>query len=121
MLLKLNDDYAVVMGTAAKISTKNVGSKGTSITNFSVMYHYDKETEERQYLNCIAWKDLSSKYLNRLDKGDMVLCIGRMEKDDYWSERNGKDEFKMTVEFAQVQTLYEDSFDVDEELDLSKI
>ena len=43
-----------------------------------------------------------------------------MEKDDYWSERNGKDEYKITVEWANVQEQF-DGDDVDEELDLNDI
>lgn len=118
---RLENDYAIVIGAAANVKSQAVGKKNTPITTFSVQYAYDKETEKGEYLNCVAWKDLSSNYLNRLDRGDMILCIGKLERDEYWSERNQKDEFKMTVEFAQVQQMFEDSFDSDEDLDLANI
>lgn len=118
---KIGDDYAIVIGNATNVVSKTVGSKNTPISTFSVQYGYDKESETNLYLNCTAWKDLSSKYLNRLDRGDTILCIGKLEKDEYWSERNHKDEFRMIVEFAQVQTQFEDTFEDSDDFDLGKL
>ena len=115
-LLKIGN-YALCWGLAANI--KNTITKtGKSVTQFSIQY--GKEGETKLYQNCTAWNDLSRKYLNRLDKGDYLLVVGRLDKDDYWSERNGKDEFKLNVEWANVQDSF-DSDDVDEELDLNDI
>lgn len=110
-------NYAICWGSAANI--KNALTKtGKSVTSFSIQY--GKEGDNKLYQNCNAWGDLSRKYLNRLDRGDTVLVIGRMEKDDYWSEKNGTDEFKLIVEWANVQEQF-DGDDVDEELDLNDI
>jgi single-stranded DNA-binding protein len=110
-------EYALCWGGAVNIKN-SIMKTGKSVTQFSIQYGKDGDT--KLYQNCTAWNDLSRKYLNRLDKGDLVLVVGRMEKDDYWSERNGKDEYKLNVEWASVQDSF-DSDDVDEELDLSDL
>ena len=116
-LLKFGD-YAVVWGNAVNINNTITKGKGTNVTTFSVQYGKDGDT--KLYQNCIAWADLSKKYFNRLDKGDLILVIGRLVKDDYWSERNGKDEYKLVVEYGHVQELF-DSGDIEDELDLNDI
>ena len=110
--------YALCLGKAANIQNKYTTGKNIPYTTFSIMY--EKDGEEKLYQNCVAWGDLSKKYLNRLDKGDTVLVFGTLDKDNYWSERNGKDEYKLTVAFAAVQELFNGD-DVDEELDLSDL
>ena len=121
MFYRLGDDHAVVIGSATNIVSKRVGQKNRPITTFSVAYSYNRETDEKQYLNCTAWNDLSDKYLNRLDRGDIVMCFGTLEKDEYWSERNKKDEFRLIVEFAMVQPMFEDSFETGDDIDLSEL
>lgn len=110
--------YALCLGQAANVKTGYTKGKNKPYTSFSIMY--EKDGDEKLYQNCVAWGDLSKKYLNRLDKGDTVLVFGTLEKDDYWSERNGTDEYKLTVSFAAVQELFNDD-DVDEDLDLSDL
>lgn len=115
-LLKFGNS-AICWGAATNIKNQ-ITKTGKSVTAFSIQY--GKDGDNKLYQNCNAWGDLSRKYLNRLDRGDYVLVIGRMEKDDYWSEKKGVDEYKLIVEFANVQDLF-DGDDVDEELDLNDI
>lgn len=115
MGLLIFKNYALCWGGATNIKNQ-ITKSGKSVTSFSIQY--GKEGENKLYQNCNAWGDLSRKYLNRLDRGDTVLVIGRMEKDDYWSEKKGSDEFKLIVEWANVQEQF-DGDDVDEELDLN--
>ena len=115
MGLLIFKNYALCWGSATNIKTQ-ITKSGKSVTAFSIQY--GKDGDNKLYQNCNAWGDLSRKYLNRLDRGDTVLAIGRMEKDDYWSEKKGTDEFKLIVEWANVQEQF-DGDDVDEELDLN--
>lgn len=109
--------HAECWGNAANIKTQ-ITKTGKSVTTFSIQY--GKNGDNKLYQNCVAWGDLSRKFLNRLEKGDLVAVKGFIEKDDYWSERKGTDEYKIIVEIAYVQELY-DSDDIDEELDLNDI
>lgn len=115
-LLKFGD-YAICWGNAANVKNQ-ITKSGKSVTSFSVVY--GRDGDNKLFQNCNAWGNLSRKYLNRLDKNDILIVAGRLEKDDYWSERNGKDEYKIIVEWANVQEQF-DGDDVDEELDLNDI
>lgn len=109
--------YAICWGNAVNIKN-SITKTGKHVTSFSI--NYGKVGSDNLFQNCTAWNDISRLYLNRLDKGDMVIVVGRMEKDDYWSERNGTDEYRLTVEWANVQEQFSND-DVDEELDLSEL
>lgn len=109
--------HADCYGNATNIKNQ-ITKSGKSVTSFSIQYGRNGDT--KLFQNCVAWGNLSRKYLNRLDKGDVVCVKGYMEKDDYWSERNDKDEYKLVVEWANVQDQF-DGDDVDEELDLNDI
>lgn len=115
-LLKIGD-YAICWGNAANIKNQ-ITKSGKAVTSFSIQY--GKDGDNKLFQNCNAWGNMSRKYLNRLDKHDSLIVVGRLEKDDYWSERNGKDEYKLIVEWANVQEQF-DGDDVDEELDLNDI
>lgn len=117
MALIINGNDAVCWGFATNIKT-TITRSGRSVTQFSVQY--GKEDEEKLYQNCVAWNDLSRCYLNRLDRGDYLIVCGRLERNKYWSEKKGHDEFDIIVEWANVQDKF-DGDDVDEEIDLSDL
>lgn len=48
-----------------------------------------------------AWDELAN-YANNLDKGDVVYVEGECKRDDYLSEKNGKDEFQITAQILQI-------------------
>lgn len=101
--------WAIVWGQATNIKNRYT-KKGKEFTTFSVAYDKD-ENDKSIYMNCNAWQKLSSDYVCRFEKGDNVVIFGTMIKDDYWSERNGKDEWKMNAEIAVAQTYFEDAMD----------
>ena len=108
-------DTAFCWGSATNIKNQ-VTKTGKPVTSFSIQY--GRDGDNKLYLNCNAWGNLSGKYLNRLERGDIIMVAGRMEKDDFWSEKKGVDEYKLIVEWAKDQDLF-DGDDVDEELDLT--
>ena len=117
-------DYAIIWGKATNIKNDKTKNKGVPFTSFSIAYDKVKgeEGEEDKYLyfNALAWTDISKKYLNRLERGDIVFVTGKLEKDTYWSEKHGQDEFKLIVDFAATQSYFEDDDSFDD-FDLSSV
>lgn len=114
---------APIFATGAVTNLKNLKTnKGKAYTTFSLLY--GKTESEKFYINCQVWDNqnmnLSSDYANRLERGDNVLCAGRLIEDTYWTEKKGETQYVFVVEWISAQPLFDDGEDADD-VDLSDI
>ena len=99
--------WAIAWGQAANVKNRYT-KNGKEYTTFAVAYDFDKEENKAVYLGCTAWNKLSSEYVSRFEKGDMVVVMGVLTKSDYWTEKNGKDTEQMTVDLPIAQMYFDD-------------
>lgn len=96
---KLMDGSFMVCGYVPKdAEMKLVGQNNSSKTTFSVKASEvvrPDGSKEAHWTNCVAWHD-NARACASLKKGDYVLCVGRMESNEY----NGKTYKNLVVEFA---------------------
>lgn len=59
---------------------------------------------ETTYLNFVAFKKLAD-YCRNLEKRDTIFFAGKMEVDEYWTERNqsGDTQYRVSLDFCTVQ------------------
>lgn len=85
MQVKLSDNTCIVQGTCTKGAETFIrGEKNIHITQFSLAVGKRKDTTTI-FANCKAFGRLADK-ISGIQKGDSVLCIGRVESREY----NGK-------------------------------
>ena len=99
--------YVTVWGQTGEPKTTKTAT-GKTVTSFSIAYDYDRDAEETKYIKCTAWQKLAEQYASLLDKHDPVRVWGIVKKDNYWSERNQKDEFYIQVEQLSAQEFHGD-------------
>lgn len=79
---------------------------GKRVTNFSISYASQKKSDgsgwENQYINCSAWGDLAD-YATCLEKGDLIMLAGRLDKDKYRSEKKGEEVMMIVCDMIVVQ------------------
>ena len=80
---KLGSCFGVV-GSVAKPPEAKTTKNGKAFCSFSVYAgKYDDGTNH--YVNCRAWQPIAGLCMD-LDKGDPIMCVGRMDENEY----NGK-------------------------------
>lgn len=85
MQAKLSDNTCIVQGTCTKGAETFIrGEKNIHITQFSLAVGKRKDTTTI-FVNCKAFGRLADR-ISGIQKGDSVLCIGRVESREY----NGK-------------------------------
>lgn len=78
---------------------KTVGKNETPVCTFLLQSDSKKDGSKKTYDNfsvCV-WGD-DSAYASQLEKGDEIYIVGECKRDEYWSNRNGKDEFTINAE-----------------------
>lgn len=87
MYSKLQDGSFMISGFVAKDAEMKTSQNGKTYTRWSVKVgtkpsQNPNERGEAIWTNCIAWHDLA-RYAANIKKGDNVLCVGRLETNDY--------------------------------------
>jgi single-stranded DNA-binding protein len=78
---------------------KTVGKNETPVCTFLLQSDTKKSGNVKEYDNfsvCV-WGD-DSAYASQLEKGDEIYIVGECKRDDYWSNRNNKEEFQINAE-----------------------
>lgn len=80
-------------------SFKTVGKNDTNVCTFLLQSDTQKNGQTKTYdsYSVSVWGD-DAVYASQLEKGDEIFIVGECKKDEYWSKRNGKDEFGITSE-----------------------
>ena len=98
MWSKLSDKQSfMVAGYVARDAEMKTTQTGKTLTTWSVAAAKTKKedgTFETMWTNCQAWHD-TARAATTIKKGDTVLCIGRLETNEY----NGKTYKNLVVEF----------------------
>lgn len=88
---------------------------GKSVTNFSLRYGSEASTDnggrrKNLYIDVDAWNQIGG-YAANFEKGDNVVVFGRMIKDDYKSNKQGHDVFKISADMCLVQPFVGEAYD----------
>lgn len=102
MFSKMQDGSFVIAGFVAQDSEMKASQNGKTYTNWSVKVatkpaQNPNERGEAVWTNCRAWHDLA-RYAANIKKGDTVMCIGKIETNDY----NGKTYKTLNCEFINI-------------------
>lgn len=101
----------IIWGTVGKDVRHRDFPSGKSVTNFSVRIGFEAGDgpgrKKGKYLDEDAWKrdeehDLAL-YCSGLEPGDILLCAGELERDDYQSDKKGEEVYKLNAEIVLVQ------------------
>ena len=78
---------------------KTVGKNNTQICSFMLQSDVQKNGQSKSYesYSVNVWGD-DAVYASQLEKNDKIFIVGECKKDEYWSNRNGKEEFGITAE-----------------------
>lgn len=97
MFSKLQDGSFMVAGYVARDAEMRTTQNGKTLTTWGVAAAKIKKDDgnyETKWTNCQAWHDTARAAVT-IKKGDTVLCIGRLETNEY----NGKAYKNLVVEF----------------------
>lgn len=97
MYSKLGDGGFMVAGYVARDAELKTTQTGKTLCMWSVAAAKVKQQDgsyETKWTNCQSWHDTARAAAN-IRKGDTVLCIGRLETNEY----NGKTYKNLVVEF----------------------
>lgn len=102
MYSKLQDGNFIISGFVARNAEMKQTQSGKTYTTWSVKVavkpsQNQGERGEAVWTDCKAWHDLA-RYATNIKKGDTVLCIGRLETNDY----NGKTYKTLNCEFISI-------------------
>lgn len=101
MYSKLQDGNFIVCGYVARnAELKTVGEKHSSLCRWSVKAGEkgDGDDKEAIWVNCQAWHD-KARSAAAIQKGDTVLCVGRIEKN---TGTDGKEYKNLVCEFVSI-------------------
>jgi single-stranded DNA-binding protein len=102
-----------------KPATKKRTLKGFVFNAFGSLDWVAKDSPKKNdcFISISAFSDLAEK-MAEFPKRTALLVFGVMEKDDWWSDRNGKDTYKINAQFIAPQMDYSgnDLPEVDESL-----
>lgn len=78
---------------------KTVGRDEKQVCQFFLQSDVTKNGQTKNYesFNVSVWGD-DAVYASQLEKNDKIFIIGECKKDEYWSNRNGKDEFSIAAD-----------------------
>ena len=97
MYSKLSDGGFMVAGYVARDAECKTTQSGKVLTKWGVAAAKVKKDDgnyDTKWTNCQAWGD-AAKAASTIKKGDTVLCIGRLETNEY----EGKTYKNLVVEF----------------------
>lgn len=97
MYSKLSDGSFMVAGFVARDAEIKTTQSGKTLTTWGVAAAKAQTADgkwETKWTNCQAWHD-TARAAASIRKGDTVLCIGRLETNEY----NGKTYKNLVVEF----------------------
>lgn len=97
MYSKLSDGSFMVAGFVARDAEMKTTQSGKTLTTWGVAAAKTQTADgkwETKWTNCQAWHDTARAAAN-IRKGDTVLCIGRLETNEY----NGKTYKNLVVDF----------------------
>lgn len=97
MYSKLQDGSFMISGFVARDAEMRTTQSGKTLTTWSVSVASTKKpdgTYEKHWTNCQAWHD-TARAAACIKKGDTVLCIGRIETNEY----EGKAYKNLVVDF----------------------
>lgn len=100
MYSKLQDGSFIVAGYVARDAEQKTTQSGKTLTRWSVAVGSRKKQDgqnETIWTNCQAW-DRAAQIAAGIRKGDTVLCIGRIETNEY----NGKTYKNLVCEFVSI-------------------
>ena len=101
MYSKLQDGNFIVCGYVARDSKlKTVGEKHSSLCRWSIKAgeKVNGEDKEAIWVNCQAWHD-KARSAAAIQKGDTVLCVGKLEKS---TGNDGKVYKNLVCEFVSI-------------------
>ncbi|MGN0622153.1 MAG: single-stranded DNA-binding protein [Porcipelethomonas sp.] len=101
MYSKLQDGNFIVCGFVARnAELKTVGEKKSSLCRWSVRAGEKGSGDNKQaiWVNCQAWHD-KARSASAIQKGDTVLCVGRLEKS---TGADGREYKNLVCEFISV-------------------
>lgn len=100
MYSKLQDGSFIIAGFVARDAEQKTTQNGNQFTRWSVAVG-SKKTQDGQnetvWTNCQAW-DKAAQVAAGIRKGDTVLCIGRIQNNEY----NGKIYKNLVCEFVSI-------------------
>ena len=78
---------------------KTVGKNNTQVCTFLLQADQQKNGQTKSFdsYSVSVWGD-DAVYASQLEKNDRIFIVGECKKDEYWSQRNGTDEFNITAE-----------------------
>lgn len=87
-------------------------ASGKCKAGFTLTYGNSKDANGHKTpvnVYCEAWGKLAKEYCAGIEKGDNVIVAGYMVKDDWSSEKKGKEVYKLNVSFVSVQQYYDNA------------
>lgn len=78
---------------------KEVGRNNSKVCTFLLQSDAQKNGTTKSFdsFSVNVWGD-DAVYASQLEKGDDIFIVGECKKDEYWSNRNNKEEFSITAE-----------------------
>lgn len=101
MQSKLSDGSVIICGYVPKnAEIKTVGEKGSSLCRWSVKVGEKANGDQKEavWANCQAWHD-TARYAASIKKGDVVLCVGKLETN---TGTDGKIYKNLVCEFVSI-------------------
>ena len=109
MALLKQGETAIAWGYLSKDASFRKFDSGKQVANFSICYGSepgeDGGRRKYKYIGVDAW-GLLGLYASAFEKGDTVLVAGRLEKDEYRSQKKGFDIYKIIADVAIVQPVF---------------
>ena len=94
----------IVWGTATAPKTKTTQS-GKTVTEFQLVVGVDSN-QDKIYLKITAWEKLAKQFASFIDKHDALTVIGKVVRDDYWTEKNQRETYAITANRIMAQQFY---------------
>ena len=101
--IKNGNNSVIIWGrVSSNEATYREFESGKRVSNFSVQYDSvpgeDGGKRKGVYVDCSAWGEIAD-FARNLERGDNVLCCGRLDLDKYASGKKGEDVYRLTCEF----------------------
>jgi len=104
-----NGTIDIITGRIIKPPQLKQFDSGKKNCKFTIAYKEQiKDDESKQYdhlMNCTAWGSLADTLVKNFPKGAVVVCTGKKEIDQYFTEKNNKECYKFTVNNAFVDVM----------------
>ena len=85
-VVKLTQDIRLVFGEVQRKAEVKSTQKGGQLVKFSIVAGVKDGTEDKLYIDCVAFSRQLVSYCADLDKGDPICAIGKLQSREY----NGK-------------------------------